>query len=68
MSYLDRQLSFRDISMADTANRSQQTKIDKQDQHTQDRDRWIDLGKGSSENYLGGEPLLLTLAIFLQDS
>jgi len=40
-------------------------KVDKV--NTQDRDRCKDLEKGSSENYLGGEPLYHTLTISIQD-
>jgi hypothetical protein len=36
--------------------------------NTGDKDRTPGLEEGSSENYLGGEPCSLTLAIFRQDS
>jgi hypothetical protein len=40
-----------------------------QDQiNREDKDRSQGLEGGSSENYLGGEPCSLTLAIFRQDS
>jgi hypothetical protein len=47
----------------DHSGHRQQDQID-----TGDKDRCQGLEEGSSENYLGGEPCSLTLAIFCQDS
>jgi len=54
--------------MVDTDHRSLRTQTDRPGRGNRGRWGYKDLEKGSSENYLGGEPLSLTPAIFIQDS
>ncbi len=57
VSYLDRQLSFYTIQMADKGSRPSRTKTDRPDRDKEDRGGYTDLPKGSSENYSGWRAL-----------